>query len=126
MTRQQQRKVREILKTRRAELVRELRKRDLIAIFSTPDVVDAHQSAMERELAVRKLSRATNALREVEAALKRIEEGTFGICMCCEEEIAARRLAAIPWTPLCLHCQEVADQKDEHVCGFLERFQLAA
>jgi DnaK suppressor protein len=47
--------------------------------------------------------------RETRAALRRVDEGTYGICQECEEPINPRRLAAVPWASLCLRCQEVRD-----------------
>lgn len=44
-------------------------------------------------------------LQLVEAALKRVEEGTYGICQLCEEEIEAKRLLAKPEAAFCLKCQ---------------------
>jgi len=46
----------------------------------------------------------------VRAALRRIDEGTFGVCLHCEEDISPKRLAAVPWTPFCIQCQEIADR----------------
>lgn len=45
-------------------------------------------------------------LREVEAALLRIETGSFGICQACEEPITPKRLDAVPWARFCIPCQE--------------------
>jgi Prokaryotic dksA/traR C4-type zinc finger len=45
----------------------------------------------------------------VDAALKRISEGTFGQCLNCEQEINAKRLEAIPWVRYCVTCQELID-----------------
>lgn len=45
-------------------------------------------------------------LRMVEEALERLDAGTFGECQDCGDEIAERRLKAIPWARLCLDCQE--------------------
>ena len=45
------------------------------------------------------------------AALARIEESSFGVCLCCEEEINPKRLAAVPWTAFCIQCQEIADRR---------------
>jgi len=42
--------------------------------------------------------------------LHRIEEGAFGVCMRCEEDINPKRLHAVPWTPYCIQCQELADR----------------
>ena len=46
----------------------------------------------------------------VEEALSRIDEGSFGVCLHCEEDISPKRLAAVPWTPFCISCQEMADR----------------
>jgi DnaK suppressor protein len=45
-------------------------------------------------------------LREVNAALVRIEHGTYGVCAECEEPISAKRLDALPWARYCVSCQE--------------------
>ncbi len=64
------------------------------------------------------LNRESLWLREVRAALGRIDSGSFGICLNCEEDIGARRLAAMPWAPLCIVCQEAVDNR--RVSDFLE------
>jgi len=43
-------------------------------------------------------------LRAIDAALARIENGVYGICMSCEEEISHERLEAVPHATLCRHC----------------------
>ncbi len=48
-------------------------------------------------------------LMQVDAALKRIEEGEFGKCVECEEPISPKRLASAPWTNYCLRCQDFDD-----------------
>lgn len=45
-------------------------------------------------------------LGQVEAALRRIEDGEYGDCLACGESIGSRRLSARPEAPLCLECQE--------------------
>jgi DnaK suppressor protein len=45
-------------------------------------------------------------LREVEEALQRLSRGAYGRCEECGEEIAAKRLQAIPWARCCVSCQE--------------------
>jgi DnaK suppressor protein len=45
-------------------------------------------------------------LREVGDALHRIETGSYGVCMECEEEISTKRLDALPWAKYCVTCQE--------------------
>jgi DnaK suppressor protein len=65
----------------------------------------SHQSH-EEWLFINRTSIDRKLLREVELALRHIQEGTFGICLRCDEEIAAKRLKAIPWARYCVPCQE--------------------
>lgn len=48
---------------------------------------------------------ATKALELIEAALGRIDEGTYGECVECEKNIPKTRLEALPFTPYCIACQ---------------------
>lgn len=45
-------------------------------------------------------------LREISDALHRIDAGTYGVCLECEEEISPKRLDAVPWARYCVTCQE--------------------
>ena len=45
-------------------------------------------------------------LREIGDALQRIEHGTYGVCLECEEPISVKRLEAVPWARYCVACQE--------------------
>jgi DnaK suppressor protein len=45
-------------------------------------------------------------LREISDALHRMEHGTYGVCMECEEPISTKRLDAVPWARYCVTCQE--------------------
>ena len=110
MTKNELKKFKEILETKREELEAFVRNREGIAIEKSPDALDEVQHAAERELAIRNLDRESNLLRNVRAALRRIEEGSFGVCLHCEEDISPKRLAAVPWTPFCIACQEIADR----------------
>src|SRR3954451_16834034 len=113
MTKNEIKKYKEILETRQAELVGVLRNRDGITIEKSPDALDEVQNAAERELAIRNLDRESNLLRNDRAALRRIEDGSFGTCVHCDEEISPKRIAAVPWTPYCIGCQEQADRAQE-------------
>ena len=103
-------RVQEILERKEAELDRELRKRDGIAIEKSADQMDEIQYATERELAMRNVDRESHLLRQVKAALRRIRDGSFGTCIDCEWAISPKRLAAVPWASRCIHCQEAADR----------------
>jgi DnaK suppressor protein len=110
MTKSELNKYRTVLETKQADLVHMIRNRDGIAIEKSADALDEVQYATERELAIRSLDRDSNLLRNVRAALERIEEGSFGVCLHCDENISPKRLAAVPSTAYCIVCQELADR----------------
>src|ERR1700761_3723024 len=113
MTKGELKKFKETLEAKQAELEQFVRNREGIAIEKSPDALDEVQHAAERELAIRNLDRESQLLRNVRAALRRIEDGSFGICLHCEEEISPKRLNAVPWAPFCIQCQEQADRNHE-------------
>ena len=57
------------------------------------------------------LSMDTDVLTEIEDALKRIREGTFGYCIDTGKEIPEPRLEAMPWTPRCREAQEAYERR---------------
>jgi DnaK suppressor protein len=113
MTKTEMNKFKKILETKQDELEQIVRNRDAITIEKSADALDEVQHAAERELAIRNLDRESNLLRNVRSALRRIEDGSFGICLHCEEEISPKRIAAVPWAPFCIQCQEQADRNQE-------------
>ena len=62
----------------------------------------SHVFEQQRDLALRERSRAD--LARVEAALVRLDDGTYGTCVSCGNPIGAERLEAIPWAPFCIDC----------------------
>lgn len=113
MTRTELAKYRTLLQAKQAELGAALRNRDDIAVEKTSDAIDEVQFAAERELAIRNLDRDSDTLRLVREALVRTIDGTYGICMTCEEEIRPKRLDAVPWAKHCIRCQEAADTREK-------------
>jgi DnaK suppressor protein len=113
MTKIELSKYKKILENKQDELERIVTNRDAITIEKSADALDEVQHAAERELAIRNLDRESNLLRNVRLALRRIDDGTFGVCLHCEEEISPKRIAAVPWAPFCIQCQEQADRNQE-------------
>jgi RNA polymerase-binding transcription factor DksA len=64
--------------------------------------------AQQRDLALRE--KAEKELALVEAALERIEAGTFGRCLRCGRDIAAGRLEALPWAAYDIDCQRLVNE----------------
>ena len=103
----------EILERKRAELVHVVRNRDGITIEKSADQMDEIQYASERELALRNVDRDSALLRQVQAALGRIRDGSFGACTDCESAISPKRIVAVPWALRCIRCQEAADRSGQ-------------
>jgi DnaK suppressor protein len=70
------------------------------------------QSSQENDLHVRLALKQTDhkLFRAIEDAIHRVDQGTYGICMDCENEIAPARLEAVPWTRVCIECKSKQDK----------------
>jgi RNA polymerase-binding transcription factor len=112
MTKTELNKYKAQLEAKQAELSGGLRNREGIAIEKTADALDEVQLAGERELAIRNLDREASLLRQVRLALARFADGSYGVCLHCEEDISPKRLNAVPWASYCLPCQEAADRHE--------------
>jgi DnaK suppressor protein len=113
MTKSELNRFREILMASFAELERFTRHREGITIERSADQLEEIQAASGRAVAVCNLDRGFNQLRNARAALRRIQEGSFGTCQHCDEDIHPKRLAAVPWAPFCIRCQDAADRNPE-------------
>jgi DnaK suppressor protein len=113
MTKTEADRFRGILTVKAAELERFTRQRDGIVVERSADQLEEIQAASQRVLAVCKLDREFNQLRDARAALRRIEDGSFGTCQECDEDIHPKRLAAVPWATFCIRCQEAVDHNFE-------------
>jgi DnaK suppressor protein len=101
--------VKQLLESKLNESANLLHRRDSIEIHRNADLADATQQAIEREMACRDLDRNALLARDIRAALQRIADGSYGYCTKCDEPIPEKRIAAVPWTALCLSCQEKRD-----------------
>ena len=101
--------VQQILEAKLKEAAGSWAVRDSIRIHQVADPVDMTQQASEREMAVNNLDRDSALARQLRSAIERIHDGSYGVCLQCEENIAPKRLKAIPWAALCINCQERAD-----------------
>jgi DnaK suppressor protein len=86
--------------------------REIIAVERSADEMDQTGRSAEQEFAILGLNRRSELLRNIQAALRRIEDRTFGTCTNCDEAIGRNRLVAVPWTPFCIRCQEAVDRGD--------------
>jgi DnaK suppressor protein len=66
---------------------------------------DAATATLDREIDYTLEENSDQVLQQIDEALKRIDEGTFGTCARCGGEIPEERLEARPWATLCIDCQ---------------------
>ncbi len=76
------------------------------------DPIDEATSSQGKASALQENTLAADALRQVDEALQRISEGTYGHCVDCGREIEPARLKAVPWTPYCLRDQQKHDAEN--------------
>ena len=70
------------------------------------DYGDMSEQSHEEWLFLNRNKATTEQLRQINEALQRIKEGTYGICAECEKPISPKRLQAVPWAKYCVPCQE--------------------
>ncbi len=75
------------------------------------DPIDQVTSAETKATGFQEATLAAQVLGQVRAALQRIEDGSYGICLDCGRSIEPARLEAVPWTPYCLADQEKHDNE---------------
>jgi RNA polymerase-binding transcription factor DksA len=76
------------------------------------DVTDTAQEQLGRDLLWAELGAEDDQLFEIDCALQRIREGTYGFCEETGHVIPAQRLRAVPWTRYCL---AAAEQREKHL-----------
>jgi DnaK suppressor protein len=114
MTQEQVLRLQIMLEAAEAEALRALQiERERIAVENNPDAVEATSNAAKREAAIESAVRCSAKLRQIREARSRISRDEFGTCRRCDEEIAWKRLVALPWTPFCLRCQDSEDRLDQ-------------
>lgn len=78
---------------------------------SFADPADRASAESDRSFTLRLRDRERRLIRKIQDAIQRIEDGTFGICEECGEEIGIDRLKARPVTTLCINCKSRQEEK---------------
>ena len=101
---------REILLGKKAELLRNAQKtltEDMtLDADDLPDEMDLASSEYLQSFTFRLRGREKTFLKKIDHALRKIDDGNFGVCEECEEPISLKRLEARPETTLCIRCKE--------------------
>jgi len=126
MDRERYAELKRILEERRREILSEVQGkirdvRSESANSPTTGVLDAaetSESDIQDDIEFALIQMKAETLHKIEEALRRLEEGTFGYCFECGEEISERRLRALPFAVRCKDCEqerEVAQQRERMV-----------
>ena len=78
-----------------------------------PDETDLAASEVNQNLVFKLRDRERQLLSKIDEALGRIDDGTFGTCLECEEPIEPRRLEARPVSDLCIACKERQEHREK-------------
>ena len=101
--------LRAMLEARRAEILEEIKRARQDSLESDrtsfPEVGDLVSASVEKERAFEYGEAGVNALREIDLALEKLEEGTYGICESCGKPISLKRLRIMPSARLCIRCK---------------------
>jgi RNA polymerase-binding protein DksA len=77
----------------------------------TYHMADVATDTYDREFSLGRVSNEREVIYELDDALKKIEEGTFGVCEECKTLITKVRLRAVPYARLCVKCQQRKEKK---------------
>src|SRR6186997_325935 len=110
MTKVQLKKFRDMLEAKREEIIKRAQQtldQDMaLDADDLPDEMDLASSEYLQAFTFRLRGREKTFLDKIQKALERIEDGSFGVCEECGEEISVKRLEARPETTLCIRCKE--------------------
>jgi len=75
------------------------------------DIGDKAESSYTKEFLLSLSDSERKKLAMIDQALKRVETAEFGICQSCGVNISKKRLNVVPWTPLCIVCQQKEEEE---------------
>lgn len=81
------------------------------------DSTDIAEADYEQEKSLFMKTRTQDELRLINSALERIEQGDYGECSQCGDEIPTKRLAIQPYSLLCIECQEEKERQESGTLG---------
>ena len=108
ITQEQTLRFKTVIQNKRRELVCEIHAQaGAITITEDEhDPIDQLQSMNMREENASQLGRRSRLLAELDRSLHAISQGSYGICIDCEEPVSLKRLESIPWASRCIRCQQ--------------------
>ena len=86
--------------------------RAIVAEMDPKDVADVASDDIDRKMIEALGSQDIKRLKAIDAALTRVNQGRYGLCMACGKKIPQERLAAIPYAVLCIQCQKSEERRN--------------
>src|SRR3990167_1506509 len=80
-------------------------------------MADMATDNFDRDFSLGIASSEQDLLNRIDEALQKIKEGTFGVCEQCEKAITMKRLKAVPYTKMCIKCQEEEEKNKKRLQG---------
>ena len=84
----------------------------IVAEMDPKDVADVASDDIDRKMIEALGSQDIKRLKAIDAALTRVSQGRYGLCMACGKKIPQERLAAIPYAVLCIQCQKSEERRN--------------
>jgi DnaK suppressor protein len=110
--------IREMLLKMRGELVREIARRSretaVSGVSDIGDILDSVSEERTRELDMILTDREKQKLKQIDDALDRIEENTYGLCEECGVKIPRARLKVVPFAKHCVECKEAIEREERY------------
>lgn len=124
LNKDQMKQFRQLLITERAKLAGEIKNiaqetskspREASGDLSayTVHMADMAADTYERELSMNIVSSEQQILYQIDDALKRLDDGSYGVCQQCNQPITMSRLKAVPYASHCIECQRAKEQKNK-------------
>jgi DnaK suppressor protein len=121
MNRERYLELKSILEERRREMMSEVqeRMRDVRSegagntVQGVLDAAESSEADIQDEIEFALIQMKAETLNKIDEALRRLEEGTYGYCFECGEEISERRLRALPFAVRCKNCEEAREVRQQ-------------
>ena len=114
MSKKDMEKYRRLLEEKKASLSSDLAKtrsaEEETTEEATQDIADKAVSSYTREFLYSLTDGERSTLLQIDDAIGRIDDGSYGLCINCSQPISEKRLTAVPWAPYCVDCQELAEK----------------
>jgi DnaK suppressor protein len=114
MTKKDMEKFRRLLEDKKASISSDLAKtrsaEEETSDEATQDIADKAVSSYTREFLYSLTDGERSTLLQIDDAIARIDDASYGLCINCGQPMAEKRLTAVPWAPYCVDCQELAEK----------------